>query len=202
MKYAIHINPESGEIVKLERNLFNPTKGLIGYHVTDEYLELVDEIYLGTKKRGHYRVDVKSPTLKIVRAEDLIYDPSKGKFLSLAFVDHTYSFNDGFMLEIFSKDNRPYITLSYKGLPTILSNRKDKKIKFYATCLDDMTVFYERFVFDSDILLSDQKQILPITGIDSDKLLSWDFSIFTRKIVSINACKFEWPHPSYIRIRE
>ena len=202
MNYSIHVNPESGEIVKLERNLFNPTKGLIGYKVPEEYLELIDEIYLGTQKRRNFRVDVKSPTLKILRIEDIIFDPSKGKFISLSFVDHNYDFNDGFMLEIFTDKNRPHIKLSYKGHPSLIQNRSDKKIKFYATHIEDLTIFYEKFVFDTDMLLTDEKQILPIQLIDTEKLISWDFSIFTRKLAPINVCKFEWPHPSYMRIRE
>jgi len=202
MKYTIHVRPESGEIAGLEKNRFSVKKGLIGFQVTDEYLDLADEFLTGIKKTRHYRVDLQSEVLKILKLEDIIVDPTKGKFVNLTFADHTYSFVEGFLLEIFTKENRSCVSISYKGNLALLNAHRSKKIKFYATHYNDLTLLYEEFIFDKDLLLSGQQEILPITSIDTEKLLSWDFSIFTRKIAKLNACKFEWPHPSYIRLRE
>jgi hypothetical protein len=202
MKYAIHVRPESGEIAGIEKNCFNNKTGLIGYQVTDEYLDLISDFSNGIKKTRHYRVDLQSEVLKILKLEDIIVDPTNGKFVNVSFADHSYSFLEGFLLEIFTKENRPYISISYKGSLALLNNYRSKKIKFYATHYNDLTLLYEEFIFDKDSLLLGQQEFLPITSIDTEKLLSWNFSIFTRKIAKLNTCKFEWPHPSYIRLRE
>jgi hypothetical protein len=201
MMYGIHVNSD-GEIVKLQRNRFDPTPGLTGFKVDDQYLDLIDEIYLGTKKRGRYRVDLTSATLKIVSLDEFIADPARGKFQKVIFADHTYSYNDGFILEIFTKNNRPCLSLTYYGMESLLQHAEYKKLKFYATAENDITVLYEEFIFDSTTVLEEGTQILPIHSINMEKLLNWKFSIFTRKIVSNCVCKFEWPHPSHIRIKE
>jgi hypothetical protein len=129
-------------------------------------------------------------------------DTTSGKFQKVIFADHSYSLEDGFILNVFTKNNRPHLSLKFYGLDVMLQSKIDKTIKFYATAENDITILYEMFVFDASKLVSEKVAELPITSVSMEKLLAWKFSLYTRKFVSNCVCKFEWPHPSYLRIKE
>ena len=202
MIYGIHVNG-AGEIAKMQQNYFKPDEDLIGFTVTEEseYYEIIHNIAQGIFSRDDYRVDISTPDLTIVNLSAL-GDSSVGKFQKVIFADHSYSLNAGFVLNIFTKNNRPYLSLQYFDLDVMLKSKIDKTIKIYATAENDITILYEMFVFDANKLLSEKVQELPITSVAMEKLLAWNFSLYTRKFVSNCVCKFEWPHPSYLRIKE
>jgi hypothetical protein len=202
MIYGIHVN-SAGEIAKMQQNYFKPDENLIGFTVTEEseYYEIIHNIAQGIFSRGDYRVDITASNLTIINLSEL-NDTTAGKFQKVIFADHSYSLEEGFILNVFTKNNRPHLSLRFYGLDVMLQSKIDKTVKFYATAENDITILYEMFVFDTSKLLSEKVLELPITSIAMENLLLWKFSLYTRKFVSHCACKFEWPHPLYLRIKE
>lgn len=147
--------------------------------VTDEYLELFNDMFLRKKKFSNYRIDLESKVLKVNDKFDVSKNPNYNKFYKINYSKDTGGTIFEVLLKVVSKDNKPYMCLKINDTVEIDRN---KTMKVYATNFNDINILHETFYFEFDKLDEYKEIFLPIKKIPFELLYRSKFSLYTRKI--------------------